>query len=236
LASQYYKTAQWFTKFGDHKKPVKWMNLTLRFLRLSPDPKAKQQMDQLLIELAELKDATKEREEKQQKLERTIRKAKKEIADGRAKLGGAKDFNLCWEVRRLLQLCAQVFSDWQHPSRPWLLNYQQALKDYGEELSHPETVSPKTLYWLGFMAYYRGQPEEEKQWESELEFWLLDRTIAPKATGELILCTRNEYLCKREDLKARREFLAEIDRVLAERDEELALGGCVAGCTSATSS
>jgi hypothetical protein len=64
LASSCYRTAQWFMKTGDYKQAAKWMNLTLRFLRLSLDPKAKQQMDQVLRELAELKSAVKEREEK----------------------------------------------------------------------------------------------------------------------------------------------------------------------------
>jgi hypothetical protein len=64
LASQCYRDAQWFKKQGDHKNAHKWMNLTLRFLRLSLDPKAKQQMDQVLSELAELKNAMKEHGER----------------------------------------------------------------------------------------------------------------------------------------------------------------------------
>jgi hypothetical protein len=66
LAAQCYRDAQWFKKQGDHKNAHKWMNLTLRFLRLSLDPKAKQQMEQVLSELAELKNVMKEREEKQE--------------------------------------------------------------------------------------------------------------------------------------------------------------------------
>jgi hypothetical protein len=64
LASQCYRDAQWFKKQGDHKNAHKWMNLTLRFLRLSLDPKAKQQMDQVLSELAELKNVMKQHNEK----------------------------------------------------------------------------------------------------------------------------------------------------------------------------
>jgi hypothetical protein len=160
-------------------------------------------------------------------MERTIRKAKKEIADAKAKLSANRDFDLCWGARRLLQLYAQGYHDWCAPEyrKPWRETYQEALKNYGEELSHPETISSKTLYWLGFMAYYRGQPDEEKQWESELEFWLLARALAPQATEELLLHKGTEHLYTPEDLKARREFLADLDRALTDSPEESEASG-----------
>jgi len=55
LATQCYSDAHWFKKLKDHKNTHEWMNLSLRFLRLSMDPKAKQQKDQVLNELAELR-------------------------------------------------------------------------------------------------------------------------------------------------------------------------------------
>jgi hypothetical protein len=148
-------------------------------------------------------------------MEKTVQKAKKEIAELKAKLNSAKAIGLCWEARRLLQLYAQGYHDWCGPERrkTWLETYEKALKQYTAELAHPEKVSEQTLYWLGFMAWFRGQPDEEKQWESELEFWLLARTIAPKPTEHLLLHVGSEHLYKPEDLKARREFLAEIDKV-----------------------
>jgi hypothetical protein len=51
-----------------------------------------------------------------------------------------------------------------------------------------------------------------------LEFWLLARQVAPKATEELLLCTGSEHLYKPEFLKARREFLEDIDKVLMESE------------------
>jgi len=54
LASHCYKTSQWFQKNSDYKQALKWMNLALRFLRLSMDPK-KQAMDEKFeAELADL--------------------------------------------------------------------------------------------------------------------------------------------------------------------------------------
>jgi len=63
LASQCYKTSRWFTKNGDYKQACKWMNLALRFLRLSLDPKAKQDLEIIKKELAELKAAMQQRGE-----------------------------------------------------------------------------------------------------------------------------------------------------------------------------
>jgi len=66
LAAQCYEDAQFLKKTGDLKQAAKWMNLCLRFCRLSLDPKAKQQMGQMLAELRELKTAMKEHEQKQE--------------------------------------------------------------------------------------------------------------------------------------------------------------------------
>jgi hypothetical protein len=66
LASQCYKTSQWFTKNGDYKQASKWMNLALRFLRLSLDPKAKEDLEIIKKEVAELKAAMQEREEEEE--------------------------------------------------------------------------------------------------------------------------------------------------------------------------
>jgi hypothetical protein len=66
------------------------------------------------------------------------------------------------------------------------------------------------------MIAFRGYPDEEKQYESELKFWLLARQIAPRATGELLLHVGSEDLYTPEHLQERRELLAAIDKVLAE--------------------
>ena len=66
LAASCYEDAQFLKKTGDLKQAAKWMSLCLRFCRLSLDPKAKQQMDQVLAELRELKTVMREREQKQE--------------------------------------------------------------------------------------------------------------------------------------------------------------------------
>jgi hypothetical protein len=151
-----------------------------------------------------------------------IEKAKKEIADARAKLVSMKDSDLTWETKRLLRLYAQGFHDWCSPGerKPLSWYYERGLRYYGKELRRPETISSKTLYSLGFMAYYRGQPDRKKQEKSEIEFWLLARTIAPKACEELIMHKGLEHLYKPEDLETAREFLADLDETLAEPPEE----------------
>ena len=157
-------------------------------------------------------------------MERTIQKAKKEIKDLKAKLDSAKTpSGLRWEARRLLVLFAQGLHDWTAPEyrKPWRHYYDEALKYNASELKHPETMTKKTLYWLGFMTWYRGKPDEAKQWKSELEFYLLARMIAPKATEELILHAGLEHLYTPDQMKAAREFLQEIDDVLAEREKAL---------------
>jgi ribosomal protein L29 len=63
LASHCYQTAHWFEKNGDHKQAAKWMNLALRFLRLSMDPKSKEDLELVKKELAEVKAMMQEREE-----------------------------------------------------------------------------------------------------------------------------------------------------------------------------
>jgi len=153
-------------------------------------------------------------------LRTAVERAKKEIADLKAKLDSAKDTGLTWEAKRLLQLYAQDLSDWQQGEsrKPWRQNYQEALDEYGEALSHPETLSQNTVYMLGFMASFRGYPDREKQWQSELMFWLLACAMAPKACEELILHKGSEHLYSEEDLKARRELLNVIDRVLTKPD------------------
>jgi hypothetical protein len=65
LSSYCYGLSRLFMKNQDHKNATKWMTLALRFLRLSLDPKKLQDMDRMEKELAELKAAMKEREEKQ---------------------------------------------------------------------------------------------------------------------------------------------------------------------------
>ena len=67
------------------------------------------------------------------------------------------------------------------------------------------------------MAWFRGYPDEEKQWKSELEFWLLARLIAPKATEQLILNAGFEHLYTLEQMEAQREFLKDIDEARARK-------------------
>jgi hypothetical protein len=55
LASHCYQNARWFEKNGDYKQASKWMNLALRFLRLSLDPKAKQDYEAITKKLDEIK-------------------------------------------------------------------------------------------------------------------------------------------------------------------------------------
>jgi hypothetical protein len=66
LAKQCYETSSYLKKTGALKESAKWMNLTLRFLRLSLDPKSKEEMDRVLNELVELKTAMKEHEGEQE--------------------------------------------------------------------------------------------------------------------------------------------------------------------------
>jgi len=63
LASHCYQNARWFEKNGDYKQAAKWMNLALRFLRLSLDPKAKEDLEHIQRELAEIKTQVKKQEE-----------------------------------------------------------------------------------------------------------------------------------------------------------------------------
>lgn len=138
-----------------------------------------------------------------------IRKAKKEIADLKAKLNSVRVPGLSEEANRLLVLYAQGLSDWQDRAnkKPWCQNYQEVLQEYGAELSRPGGCSSQTLWWLLFMTQFRGGKDSEKARESCLEFWLLARQAAPKATEELLSETEDN-----------RELLKAIDRVLAEPD------------------
>lgn len=65
LASHCYQTAHWFEKKDDFKQAAKWMNLALRFLKLSLDPKVKGDLESIKKELTEIK-AMQEREEKEE--------------------------------------------------------------------------------------------------------------------------------------------------------------------------
>ena len=156
-----------------------------------------------------------------------IDKAKKEIANAKVKLESAKDSDLTWEAKRLLRLYAQGLHDWCEPAqrKPMSWYYEHGLKCYGEELRHPEKITSRTLYGIGFFAWFRGQPDKEKQEKSELEFWLLARTIAPKACEELIMHKGLEQSYKPEELEAARQFLANLDETLAEPAEEHEVSG-----------
>ena len=54
LASQCYKFSKLFMKNGDYKQAVKWMNMALRFLRLSMDPKKQAADEKFEAELEQL--------------------------------------------------------------------------------------------------------------------------------------------------------------------------------------
>ena len=54
LASQCYKLSKLLIKNGDYKQAVKWMNMALRFLRLSMDPKKQALEEKFEAELTEL--------------------------------------------------------------------------------------------------------------------------------------------------------------------------------------
>jgi hypothetical protein len=145
----------------------------------------------------------------------SLTKIKKEIADLKTKLDQVPAGpELRWEARRLLELYAQGYHDWCAPEyrKPWQETYGEMLKTHGEELSHPETITEDLLYDLGFMAWFRGSPNEEIQNESNLEFWLLARVLAPKAMEQLLLCVGYEQFYEAQDLKRRKEFLEAIDQ------------------------
>jgi len=147
---------------------------------------------------------------------KNLETVKKEIEGLKTKLDAVKPpSGLCWEAKRLLQLYAQGYHDWCAPEhrKPWRRGYQEALKNFGAELAHPETTSRETLYWLSFMTWFRGHPDEKKQWDSLLEFYLLARTIAPKTAEELIMHKGLEHLYSAEQLKASREFLTHLDEI-----------------------
>jgi hypothetical protein len=54
MASHCYQTAHWFEKTGDFKQALKWMNLALRFLQLSLNPKNREMDEKFERELDEL--------------------------------------------------------------------------------------------------------------------------------------------------------------------------------------
>ena len=139
-----------------------------------------------------------------------MEEAKRDLERLKAKLPSAEAPGLSWEAKRLLKLYAQGLTDWQQGEcrKPWRVNYRQALQDYSPEFASPEGPSQQTLYAMLFMTAFRGGKDSEKARESEAEFWLLARQVAPKAVEEL-LSTTDE----------RRKFLEAIDKVLAEPDD-----------------
>jgi hypothetical protein len=63
LASQCYKFSKLFMKNGDYKQAVKWMNMALRFLRLSMDPKKESVAEKFMDELTALEKKLEEHQE-----------------------------------------------------------------------------------------------------------------------------------------------------------------------------
>jgi len=140
-----------------------------------------------------------------------MEKAKRDLAKLKKKLGSAEALGLSWEAKRLLRLYAQGMTDWQRGDyrKPWKVNYRKALQQYGVELSKPENVTPKTVYWMMFMIKFRGGRDSEKATKSLNEFWLLARKIAPKAVEKLV-----------DDKDWGKEFLTDLDKTLAKIYEE----------------
>jgi hypothetical protein len=65
LAKFCFDLAKYFLRIKDYRDAQRWMALSHCYLKLAMDPKKLQDMDQIEKELAELKTAMKEREEKQ---------------------------------------------------------------------------------------------------------------------------------------------------------------------------
>lgn len=153
-------------------------------------------------------------------------KKAREIERLKAKLASEKAPMLSWEAKRILKLFAQGLTDWQQPPyrKLWRQNYRQALKDYSAEFSSAEGPSSSTLYFLLFMIAFRGGKDSEKAKDSELEFWLLARQVAPKGVAELL-----------SDSEDKRELLEAIDKVLAEPEEPTSEGGTSAAENNTTS-
>jgi len=131
-------------------------------------------------------------------------KAKKEIEKLKQKLAAEKASGPSWEVKRLLRLYAEGLTCWQQDEyrKPCGVNFKEALQRFGPEFSRPEGPSKQALYWLGFMASFRGYPDETEQEKSELEFWLLARKVAPQAVEQLLSGSEEKRL-----------FLKQLDKV-----------------------
>ena len=140
-----------------------------------------------------------------------MEKAKRDLAKLKKKLGSAEALGLSWEAKRLLRLYAQGMTDWQRGDyrKPWKVNYREALQQYGVELSKPENVTTKTVYWMMFMIQFRGGRDSEKATKSVHEFWLLARRISPSAVEKLFI-----------DDDGGKEYLAGLDKTLAKIYEE----------------
>jgi len=143
-----------------------------------------------------------------------MEKAKRDLAKLKKKLGSAQSLNLSWEAKRLLRLYAQGTTDWQQGNhrKPWKMNYRKALQQYGAELSKPENVTTKTIYWMMFMTQFRGGKDSKKATKSLNAFWLLARKIAPKAVEKLV-----------DEKDWGKEFLTDLDKSLAKiyEDDEM---------------
>jgi hypothetical protein len=134
----------------------------------------------------------------------TVEQVKRDLAKIKEKMNSAKCPSVSWEVKQLLQLYAQGLSDWQQDEyrKPWKLNYSEALRRFASEFSRPEGPSKQALYWLGFMAAFRGYPNQMEQEKSELMFWLLARKVAPQTVEQLLSGTEEKRL-----------FLKQLDKV-----------------------
>jgi hypothetical protein len=137
----------------------------------------------------------------------TVEQVKRDLAKIKEKLAVEKVSGPSGEVKQLLQLYAQGLSDWQQDEyrKPWKLNYSEALRRFAPEFSRPEGPSKQTLYWLGFMASFRGYPDETEQKKSELMFWLLARRVAPQTVEQLLSGSEEKKL-----------FLKKLNEVSAE--------------------
>jgi hypothetical protein len=131
-------------------------------------------------------------------------KAKKEVEKLKRKLAVEKVSGPSGEVKQLLRLYAEGLTCWQQDEyrKPCGVNFKEALQKFGPEFSRPSGPSKQTLYWLGFMAAFRGYPNQEEQEKSELMFWLLARRVAPQVTEQLLSGSEEKRL-----------FLKQLDKV-----------------------
>jgi len=66
LGSQCYRWAKWFMGKNDSKQAAKWMNLALRFLKLSMDPKKQAREEEITKQLEKLEQTIKEIQQDQE--------------------------------------------------------------------------------------------------------------------------------------------------------------------------